>query len=220
MILVVFFFQAEDGIRDYKVTGVQTCALPIYRAKVQAPLLVVELLEGHRLAAKDFADEDQFALPFDVASLSHRPHLERVWVFDRSDSLGILPSVPFHAGGRSLLAEGLMRTDVVELRAESVEATLLRSHVRFRRLDRMLFERPVHPLVNAVLLRPARLNAGLLDAELDPHLRELGQPAQRARRTEGIAVVGDDLLGESPLSEHPLEDPHRRCHSRRLESLD
>src|SRR5205807_5613872 len=27
----VFFFQAEDGIRDYKVTGVQTCALPIFR---------------------------------------------------------------------------------------------------------------------------------------------------------------------------------------------
>src|SRR5256885_12043203 len=27
--LVSFFFQAEDGIRDYKVTGVQTCALPI-----------------------------------------------------------------------------------------------------------------------------------------------------------------------------------------------
>ena len=25
----IFFFQAEDGIRDYKVTGVQTCALPI-----------------------------------------------------------------------------------------------------------------------------------------------------------------------------------------------
>src|ERR1039457_3720357 len=24
-----FFFQAEDGIRDYKVTGVQTCALPV-----------------------------------------------------------------------------------------------------------------------------------------------------------------------------------------------
>src|SRR5256885_6204898 len=27
--IAVFFFQAEDGIRDYKVTGVQTCALPI-----------------------------------------------------------------------------------------------------------------------------------------------------------------------------------------------
>src|ERR1039457_2707674 len=29
--LFFFFFQAEDGIRDYKVTGVQTCALPISR---------------------------------------------------------------------------------------------------------------------------------------------------------------------------------------------
>src|SRR5205809_5143428 len=27
-----FFFQAEDGIRDVAVTGVQTCALPIYGA--------------------------------------------------------------------------------------------------------------------------------------------------------------------------------------------
>src|SRR2546429_2551009 len=26
-----FFFQAEDGIRDVAVTGVQTCALPIFR---------------------------------------------------------------------------------------------------------------------------------------------------------------------------------------------
>src|SRR5256885_11850805 len=34
-IFVFFFFQAEDGIRDYKVTGVQTCALPIYPCKVE-----------------------------------------------------------------------------------------------------------------------------------------------------------------------------------------
>ena len=31
----VFFFQAEDGIRDYKVTGVQTCALPICLKNLQ-----------------------------------------------------------------------------------------------------------------------------------------------------------------------------------------
>src|SRR5215510_16101595 len=30
-----FFFQAEDGIRDGHVTGVQTCALPISLAKVR-----------------------------------------------------------------------------------------------------------------------------------------------------------------------------------------
>src|SRR5215475_4995212 len=28
---LLFFFQAEDGIRDFHVTGVQTCALPILR---------------------------------------------------------------------------------------------------------------------------------------------------------------------------------------------
>src|SRR5436305_3682572 len=30
--LIIFFFQAEDGIRDADVTGVQTCALPIFDA--------------------------------------------------------------------------------------------------------------------------------------------------------------------------------------------
>src|SRR5690606_40233476 len=29
VVVFVFFFQAEDGIRDFHVTGVQTCALPI-----------------------------------------------------------------------------------------------------------------------------------------------------------------------------------------------
>ena len=32
-----FFFQAEDGIRDHCVTGVQTCALPIYFSLRQGP---------------------------------------------------------------------------------------------------------------------------------------------------------------------------------------
>src|SRR6266436_9972475 len=30
---MIFFFQAEDGIRDVAVTGVQTCALPIFQAR-------------------------------------------------------------------------------------------------------------------------------------------------------------------------------------------
>src|SRR5690349_23528583 len=47
-VLFIFFFQAEDGIRDLYVTGVQTCALPIYapRAERQLVALVGELA-GH-----------------------------------------------------------------------------------------------------------------------------------------------------------------------------
>src|SRR5882762_10666078 len=34
-LFIFFFFQAEDGIRDSSVTGVQTCALPIYEDFLQ-----------------------------------------------------------------------------------------------------------------------------------------------------------------------------------------
>src|SRR6266850_4151725 len=51
-----FFFQAEDGIRDYKVTGVQTCALPICvfaAADEDAadPYIVMEYFDGQPLDA-------------------------------------------------------------------------------------------------------------------------------------------------------------------------
>src|SRR2546422_8130053 len=60
-----FFFQAEDGIRDVAVTGVQTCALPIYSnlLPVRKPdrtfgaknALIVNRVDslGHRVASKD-----------------------------------------------------------------------------------------------------------------------------------------------------------------------
>src|SRR5437868_15391740 len=35
----VFFFQAEDGIRDRNVTGVQTCALPIFDELAAPPVV-------------------------------------------------------------------------------------------------------------------------------------------------------------------------------------
>src|SRR5438552_18614521 len=36
---ILFFFQAEDGIRDDLVTGVQTCALPISYARVTTQMV-------------------------------------------------------------------------------------------------------------------------------------------------------------------------------------
>src|SRR5688572_31506295 len=55
-----FFFQAEDGIRDLTVTGVQTCALPIYRALTSQtnrrdrnePLQSVSALRRHPIFVK------------------------------------------------------------------------------------------------------------------------------------------------------------------------
>src|SRR5206468_6640781 len=39
---IFFFFQAEDGIRDLIVTGVQTCALPIFERDRQRRLSALE----------------------------------------------------------------------------------------------------------------------------------------------------------------------------------
>src|SRR5690606_40273470 len=38
ILILSFFFQAEDGIRAFHVTGVQTCALPIWRRVVAMPM--------------------------------------------------------------------------------------------------------------------------------------------------------------------------------------
>src|SRR5215475_15493766 len=48
MFFFFFFFQAEDGIRDFHVTGVQTCALPIFggEAVLEGDLSIVALANG------------------------------------------------------------------------------------------------------------------------------------------------------------------------------
>src|SRR5256884_6650014 len=63
-----FFFQAEDGIRDVAVTGVQTCALPIYGSE-EVVVRAGEVLhlasnvphEAHAL--EDTLDMDVFSPP-------------------------------------------------------------------------------------------------------------------------------------------------------------
>src|SRR5256886_15477519 len=51
------FYQAEDGIRDLTVTGVQTCALPISIVGTLEPTVVVDLhglrVDGERVARPD-----------------------------------------------------------------------------------------------------------------------------------------------------------------------
>src|SRR5690606_40147269 len=49
-----FFFQAEDGIRDFHVTGVQTCALPIFRAAEKE----LEFLEKNNLTVYFYQDHN------------------------------------------------------------------------------------------------------------------------------------------------------------------
>src|SRR2546430_12810848 len=62
MFYVFFFFQAEDGIRDLTVTGVQTCALPIYHG-------VGCVVDDHVHTGGGFERPDVAALAPDDAAL-------------------------------------------------------------------------------------------------------------------------------------------------------
>src|SRR3989454_3523866 len=80
-----FFFQAEDGIRDYKVTGVQTCALPISgrpdalggqqdidaaaRAEVEDRLPWVQLRQGGGIATAERREHGALGQPRGLAGV-------------------------------------------------------------------------------------------------------------------------------------------------------
>src|SRR5690606_19274402 len=60
-----FFFQAEDGIRDFHVTGVQTCALPISLPKEVDPHKVEENQAIEIIKIKRQKDIDKIIKTFD-----------------------------------------------------------------------------------------------------------------------------------------------------------
>src|SRR5574337_207691 len=84
--LFFFFFQAEDGIRDWVVTGVQTCALPIYGNPVRLRELgrVLDSVENDKTAAW-YVDQRSMVL-----AIQRQPGTNTVEVVDAVKQL--LPS--------------------------------------------------------------------------------------------------------------------------------
>src|SRR2546421_3869213 len=69
---VFFFFQAEDGIRDLIVTGVQTCALPIYVMKtVKTASATIPRIAGMESFPRDREDDKGGTVVADEALIGH-----------------------------------------------------------------------------------------------------------------------------------------------------
>src|SRR5438034_6377603 len=86
-----FFFQAEDGIRDHCVTGVQTCALPIYTGRLGAHAELGP--EPHGALGETSVEPGTIENPTDIALGDL--HL-RVVGCDEHDA----PDLPGHPGDR------------------------------------------------------------------------------------------------------------------------
>ena len=76
ILFVVFFFQAEDGIRDRLVTGVQTCALPIYLIREQARAEAYESMQKNS-QPQTIQDLDASGLSNFIAKAEDDPELEQ-----------------------------------------------------------------------------------------------------------------------------------------------
>src|SRR5688500_20334184 len=73
---VCFVIQAEDGIRDYKVTGVQTCALPICLDVFEVLLGRIGVVEAQVAAPAELAREAEIR-EIGRASCRERVHSSR-----------------------------------------------------------------------------------------------------------------------------------------------
>src|SRR5690606_37193647 len=78
-----FFFQAEDGIRDFHVTGVQTCALPIYE---QDPIVLPNLLKAQKANLLDKIEFNKDKFPIQPIHLFEHQYGE-VLLFKEVDEI-------------------------------------------------------------------------------------------------------------------------------------
>src|SRR5256885_6097121 len=146
----MFFFQAEDGIRDYKVTGVQTCALPIYLPRGD------RADGGHRAAAQ--ADGGDHGVGMAEKDPRVPPELEQ---------LGLDPSMP---GSEDTLR--LIRF----LSEQGAGSEELAEAFRAGTLGPLALELALRPPGGAVPFAEAAAGAGLEVEEAAALWRALGFP--------------------------------------------
>src|SRR5215475_249897 len=105
VVFFFFFFQAEDGIRDFHVTGVQTCALPIFKKHggidaeaLRKAALEVDLPEGGTMLGfgvkfagdgSPMAGQNERAFPIIIQYVDDKPYV--VWPKSLQQREPVLP---------------------------------------------------------------------------------------------------------------------------------
>src|SRR5437763_13440703 len=121
-VLVYFFFQAEDGIRDTSVTGVQTCALPILE-RLASEVEEVQVRAGEWILREgEVADSVFIVRGGRVEVIDEGPPEALIRMLRRGDVLGELALL--RAGTRSVSARARRDTELIALGRASFEALI------------------------------------------------------------------------------------------------
>src|SRR5438046_7349255 len=172
-----FFFQAEDGIRDWSVTGVQTCALPISQEAVRTSEARLKALLDSALDACVTTDETGRIMSWSAAA-------ETVFGWPVSEAIGrsladtIIPS--HHREGH---ARGLARF------LETGEGPILRQRIEITALHRDGHEFPVELTVT-----PMRLGDHWLFGAFVRDLTEEKRAEQVLQKEVGEREAAERLL--------------------------
>src|SRR5207249_1796998 len=104
--LLFFFFQAEDGIRDRNVTGVQTCALPILQQGLTVTITGTSMVQEDQSSWVSFFQNHPDASGFEgagtLSSMGYDTAHDADWSIDTSMKLMGTNSRRNHSSGQAI----------------------------------------------------------------------------------------------------------------------
>jgi hypothetical protein len=178
------------------------------RAKVQIPLVVVDLVQADILAAEDVTHVHPVMVPADPAVAADESDLEVPGIFQGWQPVGEAPERAAVARGGRLIAEGLMGPLVIELGPEVIEATLLRAEGPRRRAGGLALEGAMHPLMPPVLLRARHIAVALAPSPYTQQRRMAALFTAVLKAPVPPSLVADKILeialGDTAQLRHPV----------------
>src|SRR5260370_13294990 len=173
------------------------------RSEIQRGVTVSIFMQTNQFTDQRSGDENQLALPFNLAVAADPAQCEVAGV-DRICEPGRIGSRrrrvnrPPHPS-----AQGFVRALMVKLCTEIIEAALLGGERGRRRVRGFRLEGLVHAFMPPVLLGLARRDAHWRNAQHDPPPRQSAQAAGRPRG-KPRTIIGEQYLRQAALAKEPL----------------
>src|SRR6266850_1047732 len=173
-----FFFQAEDGIRDYKVTGVQTCALPIFGGSF------VHFSAHTRMSGVNIGERQIRKGAVDAVAR----HVEALGQTFPKAVLASVQEVARRGSTPLIVSDGARALGVIELK-DTVKGGIRERFGELRRMGiRTIMITGDNPLTAAAIAAEAGVDGFLAEATPEAKLKLI-----RAHQGEGrlVAMTGD-----------------------------